>query len=394
MSASELNSNVRRSHGFSLIEMLIAVAFLSILMAGMFKVFASSTSAFMAGMETMGVQRNTRWGLNLLQDEILETGFLFPVRSAPGGLMAGPTFQPPLLMQATDYIPIGAAANIPVDELQMVMDVPLDVQGRSSNPIAIGASQFPATIPTGAGVIQAGDMLFIQDAGAEFPTISEKPGSGTNVTIKLQASESAGIDPNTGTPLNSMSPTGGFQRPHANGMPFSVIRPAQIIRFTVVPRALDPADPATMVPCLVRQSKPLVPGEIWAPGKDVPTTDEQILLENVTGFAVDWSIDGGKSWLRASGAGNTWTDIRGALDAAIKGSSSHFITQSGGVDNPTMPMWTLYTPILIRIDLTTRSVMRRTEFSADSTAANPKVDYRTRRETILLSPRNCGIGLN
>jgi hypothetical protein len=109
---------------------------------------------------------------------------------------------------------------------------------------------------------------------------------------------------------------------------------------------------------------------------------------------VDWSIDGGKTWLRASGAGNEWKDIRGALDAAIKGSPSQFIKQSGGVDNPTLPMWTLYTPILIRIDLTTRSVMRRTEFSADSTAANPKVDYRTRRETILLSPRNCGIGPN
>ncbi|WP_243288796.1 PilW family protein [Geothrix terrae] len=394
MSASESSPNVRRSRGFSLIEMLVAVAFLSILMAGMFKVFASSTSAFMAGMETMGVQRNTRWGLNLLQDEILEAGFLFPVRSAPGGLMAGESFQPPLLMQATDYIPTGAPANVPVDELQMVMDVPLDVQGQSSDTIAFGASQFPATIPTGAGVIQAGDMLFIQDAGAEFPTISAKPGSGTNVTIHLQASESAGIDPNTGTPLNTMSPTGGFKFQHAKGMPFSVIRPTQIIRFTVVPRALDPADPNTMVPCLVRQSKPLVPGEIWAPNKNVPTADEQILLENVTGFAVDWSIDGGKTWLRASGAGNEWKDIRGALDAAIKGSPSHFIKQSGGVDNPTLPMWTLYTPILIRIDLTTRSVMRRTEFSADSTAANPKVDYRTRRETILLSPRNCGIGLN
>lgn len=392
MSVSESCRNPRRVIGFSLVEMMVALAFIAILMAGMFQVFASSTSAFMAVNETMAVQRNARWGLNLLQDDVLEAGFLFPIRPAPGGLLAGSTFQPPLLMQATDYTPDGAAG--PVDELQIVMDFPLDIQGQASAPISVGVSQFSASIPTGAGAIQTGDLVFIQDAGAEFPTVSAPPDSGTAVTITLKSTESAAIDPATGTPYNALSPAGGFKNPHPVGMPFTIIRPSQVVRFTVVPRSLDPSDATIKVPCLVRQSRTLVPGEIWAPDENTPppNANEQVLLENVIGFAVDWSIDGGRTWLRAT-AGNTWNSISTALDPLLKNNLSPFIKQSGGVFNPALPMWTLFTPILIRIDLTTRSTMQRTEFSATNSATNPSVAYRIRRETLMLSPRNCGVGL-
>jgi hypothetical protein len=375
------------------VELLVAIVFLSVLMGGMFKVFASSLSSFMASSETLGVQRNARWGLNLLQDEVLEAGFLFPIRPAPGGLMAGAGFQPPMLMQATTYTPPGA--TVPVDELQMVMDLPLNIQGTATAPITVGASSFTANIPTGAGSILAGDLLFIEDAGAEFPTISAAPGNSSSVTIQVLATEAAGIDPNTGAPLNPLSPTGGFKNQHNAGMPFTVIRPAQVVRYTVVPRALDPAlaatDPLNLVPCLVRQTKLLVPGAIW---DGTSPTSEMILLENVTGFAVDWSIDGGKTWLRASGAGNSWANISAYLNPLLTGNVSPFIQQSGGVYNPSLPMWTIFTPLLIRIDLTARSVMQRTEFNTAYNASNPQVAYRTRRETIMLSPRNCGIGLN
>ena len=375
---------------------MVALVFLSILMVGMFRIFASSLSSYMAGSETLGVQRNTRWGLNVLQEQLLESGFLFPIRSAPGGLMAGATFQPPLMMQATAYTPEGATT--PVDELQVVMDVPLNVQGTATAAIATGATSFSANIPTGAGAIQAGDLILIEDAGAEFPTVKTAPGSNSSVSIQLRDTEASGIDPVTGTPINFMSPTGGFKNPHRMGMPFTVIRPSQVVRYTVVPRALDPADSAALVPCLVRQTRPLVPGEIWAPDLNtdqntVAYASEQVLLENVIGFSVDWSIDGGQHWLRATG-GNTWSGIRSVLDSAIRNNVSPYVRQSGGVDNASMPMWTLYTPILIRLDLTTRSVMQRTEFNASSTAASPSRTYRTRRETLMLSPRNFGIGQN
>ena len=386
------SSDPRRDEGFSLVEMMVALVFLSLLMVGMLRVFSSSLASFMANNETLGVQRNTRWGLNQLQEQVLEAGFLFPLRPAPGGLMAGSSFQPPLLMQSTGYTPEGATA--PVDELQAVMDIPLNVQGTSTAAIAVGDVAFTATIPSGAAAVEAGDLVLIEDAGAEFPTVSSVTGSGSTVTINLKATESSGIDPVTGTPVNFMSPTGGFKNAHLAGMPFTVIRPNQVVRFTVVPRNLDPGDPGASVPCLVRQSRTLVPGEIWAPGLSTPAANEQVLLENVTGFAVDWSIDGGRNWLRATG-GDSWAGIRAVLDSAMTApGTSPYIRQSGGVNNPSLPMWTLYTPILVRIDLATRSVMQRTEFNMAYNPASPQAAYRTRRETLMLSPRNFGIGLN
>jgi hypothetical protein len=45
------------------------------------------------------------------------------------------------------------------------------------------------------------------------------------------------------------------------------------------------------------------------------------------------------------------------------------------------------------LDLTTRSETQRTEFSTTSTAAAPTLAYRFRQETLMLSPRNFGVGI-
>ena len=49
-----------------------------------------------------------------------------------------------------------------------------------------------------------------------------------------------------------------------------------------------------------------------------------------------------------------------------------------------------FAPLLIRIDLTTRSEIQRSEFNTASTT--PALAYRTRRETMFLSPRNFALG--
>jgi hypothetical protein len=153
----------------------------------------------------------------------------------------------------------------------------------------------------------------------------------------------------------------------------------------VVPRKLDPSDPTVDIPCLVRQMRPLSgnPG-LWAPAAATPVADEEILLEGVTGFQIDASLDGGKTWLVQDGlAGDKkWSTIRTAIDTAIKASKSPFVIQARGVDNP---KWAAYTPILFRIDLETRTRIQRSEYSktGPTTAA-----FRTRRETLMLSPRN------
>lgn len=376
------------ANGFSLVEMMVALVFISILMAGMFNVFASTTSAFVTQTETMAVQRKARWGLSLLQDEVLEVGYLMPVR-VPGGLLAGATVQPPLMMQRTGYTPPGGTT--PVDEFQMVYDIPLDVQGTATGAVAIGNTAMAVHIPSGSASIQAGDMIFVQDSAWELLTVKSTAGTGTEITINIEGDPTKLLDPSYGTPLNPMVHA-SFEKAHLVGAPITVIRPLQIVRYAVVPRPLDPSDPANLVPCLVRQSQALVgnAGSIWAPALNTPAANEQVLLENVVGFAMDWSLDGGKTWLRAGGAGNTWASISTALDTALKASTSPLVQQAGGAFNPSNPMWMNFAPLLIRIDLTTRSEIQRSEFNA--AAATPTLAYRTRTETMFLSPRNFALG--
>jgi len=388
MSASDAR---RRSRGFSMVELLVVLVFMSILLAGMVRIFAGTTSGMYAGIETTAVQRNARWGLNLLQNQVLEAGLLIPIQTQPAGLQASPTCQPPVLVQATGYTPPGATA--PVDEIQLFMDLPLDLQGTATAALTVGGTALPANIPSGGGQIQAGDMVFIQDPAAEFPLVASVTGSGSTVTLNLLASETAGLDPVTGTPLNSLSPGGGFRSPHNSGVPFTVIRPRQVVRFTVVPRLLDPTS-AVPVPCLVRQVAPLTPSAIYSPALNTVQAGEQVLLENVTGFAADLSIDGGQTWIRQADPANrtSWTAISSALNNAIQASPSPFITTSGGVYNLGCSMWTVYTPLLFRITLTTRSINQRQEFNTAQNAAAPTAAYRYRTETLLLCPRNCGTG--
>lgn len=377
-----------RVNGFSLVEMLVALVFVSLLMAGMFNVFAAITSSFVNQAESMAVQQKARWGLSLLQDEVLQAGYLMPVR-IPEGMVAGATSQPPILMQQTTYTPPGGSSA--VDEFQMVYDIPLNIQGTATKPVAIGDNSIVLKIPSGGAGIQAGDLLFVQDSAWELLSVIDTSGTGTAITINIQGDPTALLDPNYGTPLNPMVHA-SFEKVHLVGAPVTVIRPLQIVRYTVVPRALDPSDPTNLIPCLVRQSRPLAGNAttIWAPVLNTLVAGEQVLLENVVGFAMDWSLDGGKTWLRAGGAGNTWATIGAALDTKLKASTSPLVKQAGGGFNAANPMWMNYAPLLIRLDLTTRSEIQRSEFNTAPGA--PALAYRTRRETMFFSPRNFALG--
>lgn len=391
MSACSAVPNARR-RGFSLVELLVALVFTAILMAGMFKVFQASTSTFASLSETLAIQRNARWGLNLLQEEVLQAGFLLPPYETPGLNPTSAGAQPPLLMQKTDYIP--PDETVPVDELQMVIDMPLNVGGTLTKDPALGDTVLEVSIPSGASDIKDGDVMIIQDSNWEVFTVTGA--TAGSVTIKTATSS---------TPLqdaygNQVQPFrhATVQYAHRATAEFAFYRPMSVVRYTVVPRKLDPSDPKGTVPCLVRQRRPLsiAPNDIWAPDKDTPQTtapaDEQILLEGVTGFRVDWSLDGGKTWLRAGGSGDDWASIRSVVDKALGTSTSPVIKQSLGVTNLQDPYWPRYVPILIRLDVSTRTRLRRTEYNPTLDPKNPVATFRTRTETLLLSPRNFGLG--
>ncbi len=391
MSGSDLPPRAA-GRGFSLVEMAVAMVFIGILMAGMVGLFAGSTSAMVSGMETLNVQRKSRQGLVQLQEEILAAGHLYYKRVVSEIDPTSPAAQPPMLMQTTGYVPPGGTAA--VDELQIVLDLPLNARGTLASACTPGESALQVNMSYGGNIIQAGDILFVQDSNWEVFQVgaAPDPGGATGFSVNIVASQESLVDAygNDTNPLVHAQ----VQKPHLAGAQISVFRPLQVVRFTVVPRNLNPADPEAVVPCLVRQSQPLAgnAGVIFAPGTAavVAPAQEQILLENVVGFTVDWSLDAGRNWLRAGGAGDSWTTIRTALNQALAASASPLTRLALGGTSLADPFWMNYAPVLIQLNISTRSEIQRTEF-ARAGSATP-VAYRTRRETIMLSPRNFGLG--
>jgi len=370
------------------VELLVALVFTAILMAGMFKVFQASTSTFASLSETLAIQRSARWGLNLLQEEVLQTGFLLPPYMTPSLNPTSPSAQPPLLMQKTDYIP--PDETVPVDELQMVIDMPLNVGGALTKATTLGDTALSVSIPSGAPEIRDGDVLMMMDSNWEVFTVT---GATTDTVAISTATTATPLQDAYGNQVQPFRhPSVGL--PHRATAEFTFFRPMTVVRYTVVPRKLDPSDPAGVVPCLVRQRRPLNvdPSVIWAPDKNTVQADEQILLEGVTGFRVDWSLDGGKTWLRAGGSGDDWASVRSAVNTALTSSPSPVVKQSLGVTNLQDPFWPRYVPVLIRLDVSTRTRIKRTEYNPVLDPNNPQATYRTRTETLLLSPRNLGLG--
>lgn len=390
-----------RESGFSLVELLVALVFISILMAGMFSVYASSTSAMMSQSETMAVQRKARWGLNLMQDEILEAGHLVIKRVVGEIDPMNAGGQPPLLIRTTTEYTPPSATSAP-DEIQIVMDLPLGVQGTLVGQHNLGAEKLSVTVPYGGDSIKAGDLVFLQDSNWEILMVKSDPlpKGSTSFEIAIEETQTALVDKfgNQSAPIIHAM----VQKLHLDTCPFSVFRPLQVIRYAVLPRALDPSSTAT-VPCLVRQTRPLAGNAttFWNPAPATPVAGEQILLENVSGLSINLSFDGGKTWLRPSAGtvagvppwkSQDWSDIRTDLNQALANSTSPLTLQARGGLNTEDPFWTNYAPVLIRLDLETQSSIQRTEFSQTSTAATPTAAFRTRRETLMLSPKNFALG--
>lgn len=416
MSASE----PRSSHaGFSLVELLVALVFTAILTTGMLRIFASSVSGFYTQQESLGLQRASRFALGAVEDEILQAGYLFPPRNLKGDLKIGSsTVQPPVLIQQTDYQPVwsdpnGTTVTLPnVDELQFVQDVNLEVEATLAADALVGATSATVSIPSGKSILDNYTkvtptsplimvMLDSQVNQVDMVRIASLKGASGTYTATFDTA-STGVD-QFGNVLGGGFFTGMFNNPHKAKAPCAFIATLQVVRYTVVPRALDPADPTHMIPCLVMQTAPLDRDAYWAPAKDTPpkSTDnwtERILVEGVTGFKVDLSLDGGKTFLRYKPDGtlqagwDTWSNVYTSLDTAVKGAlggtSPLYTYTSQGLSDPIDPMWTNYLPVTFRLDVETRTRLARSEYG---TAAKP-ADFRTRTVTMMISPRNFAHG--
>lgn len=387
-------SKSRHDQGFSLVELLVALVFVSLLMAGMAKVFASSTSVFNTTNEAIGVQRTSRWAIEQVNDDFSQMGMIFPDRILPSHILAGsePHFRIDPDQAVTGVVRVsdnnpGATESeaLNSDQIQFFTDFPLDISGTwaadtTGNDSSAGAG---TAAPSSAKIsftqgseadLEAGDVMVILDSGQtgkwEYPLITGAPVANP---IQFETDPSA-IGRFTFTPTE-----GGVQLSHKAGVPVFFVRPNRVVRYSVQAVALDPSNSAVRVPCLTRQmaAYPLAGTINWA---NIPA---QIISEQVVGFRVDLSFDGGATWAR-TGATN-WAEIQANVNTQL---STRGLPGFNSITDPSNPDWFRNISCLLRLDITTRSAIRREEYNATPGARA----YRTRTQTLMISPRNFGTG--
>ncbi|MBI3131705.1 MAG: prepilin-type N-terminal cleavage/methylation domain-containing protein [Acidobacteria bacterium] len=371
--------------GFSLVELMVAVLFTGILMAGMAQVYKSSLSSFQTTAEKIGSNRRGRVAIDMLVDDLNSAGmYLWDLNRYPAAITpANPGFwiNPDVPVALTDGTVTG-------DQLLFYYDEPLPFEGKLSQPAAsakiAGVAELEAagtaitsgavsfTIDTGndsfASMVKSGQRLIIKDGWPGFE-IKTATVSGQLVTIE----PAENYQDSTGTP------TGGnwiSKDRHRNDSPVTFMKTAQMVRYGIQSRQLDPAEPGRSVPCLVREQGAYQPGGFSSP------TETQVLAEDVSGIQVFLSVDGGATWLR-SAAGGGWDGYK-TLVAAALGAGKHGRTGFTTLDDPN---WYRDIPVLVRVDVKTRTTTKRSEYASTPTA----LAYREQTQSLVIRPRHFGL---
>lgn len=401
MSRSASASSKRpATRGFSLIEMLIALLFMSLMMAGMLRIYASSTKSFSVARESITAQRANRWALGILEDDLQGAGLFYPPqRIAPLGLNVTVGNQNPVMVlpnQTVSYkstTPTGAVTEtITYDEIQFLSDIPLNINAETASSIPVGSGTISLNVISGSlSDLQAGDYLFFLDQNsADAVMVASAAGSVVTLSTATSGGAPGGLIDVGASSGFTTNPT--TQAPHLARVPVMFLRPNMVVRYSIQAEALDPADPTAMVPCLIREMAPYpTTGALinWsAMGLGVPGYSRERIMSNASGLRIDLSLNSGASWTRASATGagtGGWGQMVAAANAQIASNPSPY----NSISNVMNMMWYRSIPALFRFDLQTRSSNQRTEASATDTT----LAYKTRTQTLFVSPRNYTFGL-
>lgn len=374
-------------HGFSLIEMLVAVMFIGILTAGMLRIYSANLAGFQRVNDTISSQRRGRWALASLQDDVASIGYFAYVgfnNPAGGNFSVAPGTQEPFMIlpspQAVTVTgpnpanPGGALVTGPLtpnpDELQYISDLSLPIQ---ANLVSIDAAGLTLNRLSGnLSDLKAGDIVAILDGNFEQFIIASAPDptvvADLNATILAQ---------NMGGVYSVTTPG---TKTHLPGVPLAFYRPSVVTRYSVQARSWDPSNPAITIPCLVRQQAPYPVGGSAVAWAGVPI---EVIAENIEGFRVDLSFDGGKTWQRDGAV--DWNAIVGKITTALAplGAAG---TPARDLNNP---LWFRTYPFLIRMDVVSRSATLRSE----SSNVVGQAAYVRRTQTLMVTPRNFGFSL-
>jgi hypothetical protein len=159
-----------------------------------------------------------------------------------------------------------------------------------------------------------------------------------------------------------------------------------MVRYSVQMLALDPRS-SVGLPCLVRDQ-----GGYSASGFSAVASRQQVVTENVSGFKVYLSADAGADWagLDLTGTGldfaSGWT---GGIQAELNSQLAK-LSRSGYASTSSSLTWFRSIPALVRVDLTTRTAIKRSDYTAGAGSAA----YRTATQSLVLVPRHFGLALN
>lgn len=397
--------------GFSLVELLVALVFVGLLMSGMAKIYQSSLNTFYVSGETISSGRRNRVAMDLLYDDLNAAGqYLTNMTVYPTFSAANPGFYilPNQAFANTDV----PAAKALTDQLYIYLDESLPFEGTLHNPAGAGPTfvttsnadlvgsladvatldrtiSVKFTAASYASMVKDGQFVVFKDQWGP-KLINNVVVSGDTVTFKpVDAPDTEKGLPTGVNPLNKdrhFAGDGIFKNPTAllpsqGGAPIVFVRAAQSVRYSIRPQFLDPANPAVALPCLVREQ-----GDFNTGGFVADPALQSIIAENVTGFKVYLSGDAGRTWaglgLAADNFASGWTN--GILATVNTQLASVGLPSAANASDPN---WFRETPLMVRVDLTTRSAVKRTENAGVANTA----EYRERLQTLYMVPRHFGL---
>ena len=379
--------------GFSLVELLVALLFTLLIMAGIATVFSASISSFHVSGDNVSSARRNRLGIEMLGVDINMAGmYMVDMVVLPHTV----TNMPPFFVQPNMAV-LNPGADDPAttDELYFYLDEPLPFEGTlvdssayqtAADMVLSGADLDPATnrftinclSNDYARQVRIGQVAIFKDFW-EALYITNVSVSGSNVTITTGPSPNSEITGSGSTGLPSAAH-------HLDGSGVVFVRPGQIVRYRIEMVDLDPEKPQG-IPCLVRNQ-----GDYSHTGVFVAHPDSRhIVTENVSEFKVYLSANGGRDWAGFGYAGtgfegwNGAAGIRGQIDSQLS-----TVGRPGYESTRADEHWFRSIPTLIRVDLTTRTATRRAEFSP----GHDQLAYGGLTQTLIFMPRHFGLSMN
>jgi hypothetical protein len=390
------------SLGFSLVEMLVALVFTGLLMAGMSQVFKSSLSSFYTSGEVLSSSRRNRMAMDMLYDDLNTSAmYLTSLSSPPMGISAtNPVFY---ILRNMPVASPGPDDPATADQLFFYMDQPLSFEGR----ITVAGNSAAEIIANQAGVATADDSKFVIDCGDLSYAKQVKVGqsfilkdswetlyvSAVDAPTTSVVTVTAGANPNVG-----IMGTGAAGTPsrfkHIPDSRVLFYSPGQMVRYSIKMKKLDPQIP-NGIPCLVRDQ-----GNYNALGFVADANLESIITENVAQFRAYVSVDSGATWAGLDGTtglpksyaatdlDTCWTKgIRAELDAKLATVGRADYTTTAGNEH-----WFRKIPALVRIDITTRTAVKRAEYA--NSAVPTATAYKNTVQSLVVVPRHFGLPIN